>query len=328
VTEVLFDGKPILRADNVRLFVAPVGDMMVAAVQKTAANPPSWLLVVDGKQVPGSERVGGQIAGVIFSADGKHYAAHYINQNGRHFIFADGKKGREYPGLGPIANASKDLSFALFTPVTDKLVYRSYDTQNGMSYLVIDGQESDPITSITDLVVSPAGDHVITEGAGVGLLTVDGKTVQLPNVDMRGSGANFMSFTPDGSHYAFVLRNSQGPVIYLDGVAQTGYSPINLGPLNNIATRPYVFSPDNKHIAYICRSTNPAAGNDIDVCVDNKAVRIGSANAYTSLTFSSDSNHLFWARNETQGAIRVFADGKPIIDGFPTSTAGFVSATW
>jgi hypothetical protein len=176
--------------------------------------------------------------------------------------------------------------------------------------------------------VSPAGDHVITEGAGLGLLTVDGKTVQLPNVDMRGSGANFLSFTPDGSHYAFVLRNSQGPVIYLDGVAQTGYSPINLGPLKDIATRPYVFSPDNKHIAYICRSTNPAAGNDIDLCVDNKAVRIGSANAYTALTFSSDSNHLFWSRNETQGAIRVFADGKPIIDGFPTSTAGFVSATW
>ncbi len=271
---------------------------------------------------------GGQIGGVVFSADGKHYAANYSNANGRHFIFSDGKKGREYPSIGNITNAGKDLGFAIFTPVTDKLVYRTYDTQNGMSYLVIDGQESDQLVSFTDLVISPTGDRVITEAAGPAFITINGKAVQIPGVDARSSQASAMSFTPDGAHYAFVMRNSQGPLIYVDGVAQTAYSPINLGPLSEISTRPYVFSPDSKHIAYICRSTNPAANNDIYLCVDNKAVPIGTQNNYADLTFSSDSNHLFFARNEPQGAVRIFADGKPVFDGFPTSTAGFVSATW
>jgi hypothetical protein len=46
------------------------------------------------------------------------------------------------------------------------------------------------------------------------------------------------------------------------------------------------------------------------------------------LTFSGDSNHLFWTRNRPQGEIRIFLDGKPVQDGFPMSTAGFQKETW
>ncbi len=324
--EVLYDGHPIMRGNTVRLFMPPVGNSFLAVVQNLARTPPTAFLVIGGREVPGSEVVGGQINEVAFSPDGKHYAAHYINANGRHYVFADGKKGLEYPGLTHLANAGKDLGFATYTADSSTLVYFSYDTTSGARYLVVNGQESDNLFSLTDTVLSPAGNHVLTEGSG--LITSNGKTFNLPNVNPRAVQAYAMSFSPDSSHWALVVRASAGPLLYIDGVPQTTFSPVNLGPLDNISTRPYIWSSDSKHIAYLCRSTNPAANNDVDVCVDDKAVRIGSPNYYVNLTFTPDGNHLFWTRNESQGMIRIFADGKPVFDGLPTSTAGFVKETW
>jgi Tol biopolymer transport system component len=321
INEYLLDGKPVLRADFARIYVPPVGNMVVIAAQKTSVNPATWFLSIDGKVVPGSEQTGGQIVGLIFSADGKHYAARYGNQNGRQFIFADGKKGREYPGFGNIpADGGKDPGFATFAPVTNKLIYHSYDTTNSQSFLVVDGQESDPIASLfTALVISPTGDRYMTEGGTQ--FTINGKEIQFPNVNRQSMGTSSLSFTPDGAHYAFVLHTPQGPQIVLDGVIQTAYAPINQGQLKDLSTAPYVFSPDSKHIAYACRSSNPASGNDMYICLDNKAVRIGSS-TYNNLTFSADSKHLFWSKIIPQGGMRIFADGKPVVEGFPTAASG------
>ena len=135
--------------------------------------------------------------------------------------------------------------------------------------------------------------------------------------------ATALSFSPDASHYAFVLHDRAGMTLYVDGVARTGYGLVNQGPLSNISTRPYIFSPDSKHIAYFCRSSDPAAGNDLYVCLDDKVVRLPGLGYYANLTFSGDSNHLFWTKNMPLGEIRIFLDGKPVQDGFPMSTAGF-----
>jgi hypothetical protein len=196
-----------------------------------------------------------------------------------------------------------------------------------MSYLVIDGQESDPIGSLfTDMVFSPTGDRVMTEGGQQ--ITINGKTVQLPGVNPQSMQVSGLTFTSDGAHYAFVLRAPQGPTLYVDGaLAQTAYAPANTqGQMNTPLNAPYVFSPDGKHIAYFCRSTNPAAGNDIYICVDNKAVRIGLTGS--NLAFSADSNHLFWTKPIGNGKLRIFADGNPVFDGFPPAVSGFVPATW
>ena len=157
---------------------------------------------------------------------------------------------------------------------------------------------------------------------------MDGKILNLPNVDPRVTQASALSFSPDGSHFAFVILDHGNRTLYLDGVPQRSYSPIGGGLLTNISTRAYVWSPDSKHIAYLCRSANPAAGNDQYLCVDNKAVRIGSNNWYGNLTFTGDGNHLIWTRNMGQALMRIFVDGKPVQEGFPPSAGGFVQETW
>ncbi len=324
--ELMLDGKPIMRADSLRLYIPPVGNMTVAVVQKLAANPGTSLLVVGGRPVPGSEVVGGQISEVAFSPDGKHYAAHYINANRRHYIFSDGKKGLEYPGMNGLPSNGKNLGFAVYTADSSTLVYCSYDTSNGARYLVVNGQESDNLFSLNDTVLAPSGNRVVTDGSG--LITVNGKTLNLPGINPRAVQAFGLSFSPDAAHFAFGIHQSSGPVLFVDGAAQTAYSPLLGGPLDNISTRPYVWSPDSKHIAYFCRPNNPAAGNDTYLCLDDKGVRVGSPGYYANLTFTGDGNHLLWTKNGYQGAVRIFADGKPVLEGFPTSTAGFAKETW
>jgi len=326
VQEFLYDGKIILRADFARLFIPPTGNMVVLAVSRQHVNPPIQSLVIGGQQVPGSE-IAGQISDVVFSPDGKHYAAQYANANGRHFVFSDGKKGPEYPSLFNLPAAEgKTFGFETYTKDSSKLIYGSYDTLNGARYLIIGGEESDKLISLTDMAIAPSGNHVLTQG--MGYFTVDGKTMPLPNVDPRSTQITDLSFSPDAQHFAFLLHDRPGYMVYLDAAAQKAYGPTNFGPLSNINTRGYVWSPDSKHIAYFCRPNNPAANNDIYLCVDGKATRVGPQNYYANLTFSGDSNHLFWTRNLTQGEVRIFMDGKPVYDGFPTSTAGFTKETW
>ncbi len=315
VQEFLLDGKPFMRVDYARLFIPPVGNMVVAVVSRLHVNPPVQFLVVGGKEVPGSE-VAGNISGVTISPDGKHYAAHYQNANHREYVISDGKKGLEYPTVTSLA----------YTADSSKLFYQSYDTSTGARYLVFGGQESERLPGWTETIFAPIGGHVAT--TGMAFVTMDGQILKFPNVDPRAGQATTLSFSPDASHYAFVMRDRNGPVLYVDGVAQTAYSPINNGTLTNLNTRPYIWSADSKHIAYLCRSTNPAAGNDLYVCLDDKAVRLGPSGYYANLTFSSDGNHLFWTRNMNQGMVRVFADGKAVIEGFPMSTSGFTKETW
>src|SRR5262249_17509463 len=75
-TELMFDGKPLSRAYGFKVYIAPVGDMVVTAVTGGTDFHPLSFLVVNGKKVLGSETVErGSIDDVVFSADGKHYAA-------------------------------------------------------------------------------------------------------------------------------------------------------------------------------------------------------------------------------------------------------------
>ncbi len=309
--EFLLDGKPFLRADNARLFIPPEGNMVVAIVSRQHVSPQIEFLVVGGKEVPGSEVAGGGISGVTFSPDGKHYAASFHNANNRQYVISDGKKGLEYPSVTSLA----------YTADSSKLFYQAYDTSSGARYFVIGGEESERIPSWDETVFAPIGGHVVTSGNG--FFTLDGKIIKLP-----AAQATAISFSPDASHFALVLHDRGGMILYVDGAAQTSFGPINGGPLNNISTRPYIFSPDSKHVAYFCRSTNSAAGNDIYLCLDDKAVRLGASGYYANLTFSGDSSHLMWTKNKPQGEIRIFVDGQPVQDGFPMSTGGFQKETW
>lgn len=320
--EVLLDGKPIMRADWVILYVPPAGDMMVAKVQKNG-SPNTTFLVAGGKPVPGSETIGG-IGDVVFSPDGKHFGAIYNNAAQRQFALIDGKKGLEYTRLDSL-NFSGIGKRIVFTDDSAHSAYVAYNATNNGQFLVFDGNESDGLISILEAAMSPFGGHLAT--AGQGQLTMDGKIVTLPNVNPRSTQATLLSFSPDGAHFAFTLRDRGGITLFLDGVQQPN-SLAASGPLNNVASRAYVWSPDSKHIAYFCHPNNPVSGNDAYLCLDNKIVRIGSPNAYTSLAFTGDSNHLVWARNMGQSITRIFVDGKAVEEAYTPAVGGFAKETW
>lgn len=323
VWEVLLDGKPIMRADAVTLYIPPVGNMVVAMVQKLSVNPAISFLVVGGKQVPGSEVQGGSISNVTFSPDGTHYAALYKNANSRSWVFSDGKKGQEYGGI-MLHNAPGRLpANLLFTADSSKVVYES-GTSPYQEYLILGDQESDELLSVTDTVIAPAGSHVATEGSGQ--VSLDGKILKLPKVDPHTTQANALSFSPDGSHFAFVLHDHGSTTVYLDGVAQSAYTVGGGGAGASSAL--YSFSPDSKHLAYFCWRSTTAAGTEQGLCLDDKYVRLGPLANYANLSFTSDSNHLFWTTSTPRDGFLLFQDGRPVMSGFPGGGSVFAKETW
>jgi hypothetical protein len=306
--DILRDGKPIMRVENALLYIPPVGDMMVAVVQKTTV-PQSSFLVIGGKQVPGSENTGqaSGITDVVFSPDGKHYSALYHTLNGQQFAFSDGKKGLNYPRLNGISNAGIGQHTMAFTADSSKLVYIGFNAADNGQFLVINGQESQELFALNDTVFSPVGDRVATDGQG--LVTLDGKILNLANVNPRAATVSQMTFSPDGSHLAFRLQGGGTIAVYLDGVA-AGNAPANaeVGSL--------VFSPDRQHFGYFCRPANAANPNDEGLCLDGKFIPFPPGIfQYSNLTFSPDSKHLFWRGQLPPYGYRIFVDGNPAFDG-------------
>jgi hypothetical protein len=314
--EVLYDGKPILRADNVTIYIPPVGNMVIFKIIKN-----TQFLVIGGKVVPNSETTG-QIGPITFSPDGKHFAAEYTMPNNRNWIMADGKKGQEYIAIKTRSVGTQSLA-AQFTADSSTLVYEAGGGSGNpyIEFLNINGQESESILPAGFLELSPVGRHVVT--AGSGQLTLDGKIINLPGINIRTTQISQLSWSPDGSHYAFVLGH-----VYVDGVPQNDYSPVNNAASTGSAPRFYTWSPDGKHIAYFCRSSSPSASDDTYLCLDDKAVKLGGPPVVNNLIFSSDGNHLFWARGMGQNKIRVFADGKPVVEGILPMVGGLSKQTW
>jgi WD40 repeat protein len=321
VMEALLDGRPFLRADGLRLFVPPAGNMVAAAVVKN--NPTgaaSNFLVIGGKQVPGSESPS-EITNMVFSPDGKRYATLYHNGSGQAWFFSDGKKGQTYQGVGRLGVLQ---TIVAFTPDSSKMVYTA--TMSEQEFLIENDQESDPYRGFTQVLLAPSGNHVAT--AWQGQVTLDQKLIQFPGKDPRLGNATGLSFSPDGTRLAGALRDSSGISIFVDGAILPGWGATNDGPVDNIQNHVYTWSPDSKHVAYFCRSSNPAAGSDQYVCMDGKAIHLGSLGSYANLTFSADSNHLFWTVRRPGYGIRVFADGQPVFEGDSTSPGGMIKGTW
>jgi hypothetical protein len=272
VVDLLVDGKPITRANDIRFFVPPTGDMTVAVI--TRAQPPGVLLAVGNRPVPGSELPGGTggIQNVTISRDGKHYAVQYENASHQKFVLWDGKKGQTYRNLLAF-KAREEHEAHLFDFTPDGRVVYLADDQSALQFLVVGDRESDQIRGSTEVVVSATG-HVMansmsnaTNGAGINL---DGKYLQLP----YGTSVGYLGFSPDGNYYAFVLQaRDSNQVVYLDGVAQP--NTVAIPTASNTA---YVFSPDSKHFAYVYR-----AGNDLGVCVDGKCTLGGNSYTYFNL---------------------------------------------
>jgi hypothetical protein len=316
--DLQLDGKSIARANDLRLFVPPTGDMTAFLITRTQPPPGAVLLAVGNKPVPGSEVPGGQggITNVTFSKDGKHYAAQFENASHQKSVFWDGKKGLTYRNLISFkAREERDARYFDFTP-DGRVIYLADDPSAGQ-YLVIGDKESDQIRGATEVAVSATG-HVMansmanaTNGAGINF---DGKYLQLP----PATSTAYLGFSPDGNHFAFMVQTrDSNQQVYLDGMPQP--NTVAIPTATNTA---YVFSPDSKHFAYIYRTAN-----DMGVCADGKCVPYGNDFNYYNLTFSADSNHLFWVRNSPR-SFRLFVDGKPVLETGGPSNLTFPKETW
>jgi Tol biopolymer transport system component len=328
VMEVLLDGKPYMKAQNITLTIPPLGEMVVARIHQTIGVNPlktADFLVVGGNKVQASEvissatTVTANIQSVAISPDGKHYAATYGDSNQRHWAFCDGKRGLDYVRLDNLTTPQGPIGPLAFTADSSKVVYVGF---NGTKQFLVIGNQETELTGLTTTVIPAAGSHVATDGIGV---SFDGRMMNFPNLMI--SRASALYFSPDGSHYAFVFSERGNVTLYLDGVPQSAFSPTLQGQIVNMTTRPFVFSPDSNHIAYFCRSADPAAGNDQGLCVDGKYARLGGTGTFGNLIFTSDSNHLAWTQT-TGPNVRIFVDGKPVSEGFATATSGYTKETW
>src|SRR6266567_7532105 len=192
-TDLLLDGKPIARAFSFQLYVAPAGDMTVAIVTGGSRSATMTFLAVNGRRVPGTE-IGapGGFDQVVFSPDGKHYAA-LCRRTQTKLLIVDGKKQTEY----------QEIQHVKFTADSSKVVYSAM--ANNKSFVVVGDQESDAYafqSLASDPLISPMGNRVgaLVQGEDYAqILYIDGKTVR-PGL----KGISQLQFTSDGTHYAYV----------------------------------------------------------------------------------------------------------------------------
>jgi len=318
-TELLLDGKPLMRAFGFEVHISPVGDMVVVAVNGGTSSHSFSFLVVNGKKVPGSETVErGQILEVVFSPDGKHYAAHCAGINSDHYVIADGKRGQEYAAISNLA----------FTSDSSAVVYSAFKNRQ---FVVVGDQEfASQYESVPVPVIAPVGNRVgaIMRMNNVPTLLMDGKVTRL-----NYRGAADLGFSPDGTHYAyFALDQGMGYSLVIDGVPQ----PQSAMPLDGYridleqpVTAPrYIFSPDSKHVAHF-GFANTATGVAHGIFFDGKFIPASPEGPNTKLSFSPDSKHLFWIHTYGDQPHRVFIDGKPMVDFYGAgNTLGMIPHWW
>jgi hypothetical protein len=152
-----------------------------------------------------------------FSPDGKHFAYRYSAGN-QAFVFVDGVKGMlGYLHLDGIGVMVKNDNIA-FSPDSSKVVYMGF---NNNDYLVYSGRRIRCCSAIYRRRFFRGRRPFSRHGSGI--VTLDGKILKLPNVTRNASQATNLGFSPDGSHYAFVVRNAGVYTLYVDGVPQSAY---------------------------------------------------------------------------------------------------------
>jgi hypothetical protein len=327
VAEAMLDGKPIMRADQIRLHLAPTGNMVVAEVNAASYTlRPLKFLVVDGKKIATSEIVnlrGVNFDQVTISPDGKHYAARFTNAQGHQYVLVDGKAGQEYQIVDHI----------VFTADSSKVTYTAFS--NGKPYAIIGEQESEaclaePSPPVVEthgaLMIAPVGGRAgticgLTNGPATTYM--DGRTMPLPNGAL---GATDLRFSPDGQHYAYRAGFQGGAQrLVVDGVVQMNS---NLGT-PSIPRAHYVFSPDSQHIAVDSAPPTPTSEFASGIFVDGKYTPVVANSGMKRLEFTADSKHIVWAQGvPSRDALRIFVDGKAVAEGDTAVSPNSKEAWW
>jgi hypothetical protein len=300
----LVDGKEFMKAQNVRLFLAPVGNAFVAVVRQGIPTQGGGDFVVIGTQkVMGSDCTGtAGISKVVWSEDGKHWAALCQATNNSWWVMADGKKGLDYQTVSDVAFNSEGK------PV--------YVAANGTKrYMVVGDKESAGYATIIQPLFNGAFAPGVIRGKQVGFIgsTISGSAdlsvVVGDNKPIVHKNAAALMLSPDGSRFAFTSTEGGVNVDGVDdgtAVADYQYLPEDSarfgGPVGKL-----LFSPDSKHIFHFGRLTT---ADTFGVVIDGKFFPVGRGIPSVP-TFTPDSKHIFWVDREEGNSSVVYLDGKP-----------------
>lgn len=307
VTELLLDGRPIARAESIELHVPPVGDRVVLVIgrgtPRGGAN--SYSLAVGGQRIAGSEA--SRYVRVVFSPDGKRFAAIAEVAGSRQRVVVDGRPGPDYDTIDSV----------WFSPDSKRAVYTGRSSTQ--TFVVIDTVESE-----VGFAVIPPISVKFTRGGRIGWLAttqqgdaavIDGKVTRMPPRVPAGA----FSFSPDGSRFAYflgaeasgtfggnvVVDHAPGPPSRLQEFAQLrAGDPIK-----------FIWSPDGKYTVHYASPGTGAHTGEFGFVIGGKFLSSGKTARVVFPTFTPDAKHLFWmVEDGANQVMKVVLDGRAIYE--------------
>jgi hypothetical protein len=301
VTELLLDGRPILRAFTAEVYAAPVGSMAVIKVRQNVPNRGEiTFLHAGGVKVPGSETQ--HMGPVRFSDDGKHWSVLLGMPGEPNYMIVDGVKQREYA----------TIDTARFTD-TGKPVY--VVGAGGKSFVITGDQESGNGYQGGLFPISLGkGGRVgyVASLNGATVAVVDGKVTPPPGRMWLSD----LTFSPDGLHSAYaVTAPGGGPgTIMVDFKPQAASSTTPFGQIRSGDPVQYLWSPDSKYTTHYGYPGTQHTGQ-FGLFLGDKYVAHGTTPRIELPIFTPDAKHLFWlAMAPNNQDMQVFLDGKVVYE--------------
>ena len=320
-TVLVLNGRPSIKAYSINpTWISPDGAQIAMMLTPASGQPP--VFTVNGKIIPAAQ--GLSVGYVYFGPDGKRWAALCSAATGFKCMILDGKKGESYQDISHVSNSTEnyqrwnwihgknpdspsdvEITVPGFTADSSKFVYVA--SQGAWQFMVVDEDESNGFTGQLPLqpILSAVGHRIGVIGIapnGKQHVIIDGqeKEYGLPNGAGGIPGRCFcLTFTDDGNHYAMI----NGPHLVVDGAALGGTNP----------GMQYLFSPDNKHVAY--KGTDGGVNRlFLDGKIIDGSPSVGQINR---IFFSADSQHIFTLKRfnmqpmGTKDSVQLSVDGKP-----------------
>lgn len=269
---VLLDGRQLIEVPVVeRVLPDPVGKRL-AIVTRGNSRPQ---LYVDAEEVLAAR----EVVEVVWSADGKRYAAVCRSVERGTFVALDGKPGPLYDNITHVA----------FSPDGSQLHFVGY--HNGTYSLVIDNSLQSPGVAmpIEPLPFGPGADLAYVSGVNLHQMSVvlgDRQLGPLRQVE-------HLTLAPDGERYAVAYGGENNSSALIDGMI---YEDVNVVPFGALGlaekkAERFVFSPDSKHLLQLgWFRNNPRA---MGVFVDDTLIPTRTTKIFRP-QFTPDSRHVVW----------------------------------
>lgn len=305
-------------------------------------------LMLDGKELAKFDTVLKQ--SLAISPDGKRVAC-VVSNSEKWSMWCDGKLGKAYQTILPRKRHIGPL-VPYFSPDGKRLAYFAANEADRI-FAIVDGKE-DPVLEKVDADSFTWSESSKSYGyrasAGEGekeehFIVINGKTG--PNhkeIDDRPLAFCFLTFSADGAHWAYRIRNENQHRYVIDGKETQAYPDLGShflfsqdgkhyafvvgkedeqkkqivrdgregAPFQCRVIRDLTFSSDGEHLAYVIDKNDKAT-----LMLDEK--QISEYPGIVGLTFSADDKHFAYLAWKEKGKCFVVKDGKECLSGGPPS---------